>query len=146
MSFKKQRSLMTKYLYNMQVHTSDSPKSIIIHNNENWISYSEMKPFFSHYRFTARVKIIILPEVSVVCDSEDISPEIVVIKGSGVVGPGVFKQDVQCSFLKVHTLTWATKLLTGLTWHSTDPICDDGMMADNVFIDLFIIFTKMPSF
>lgn len=52
------------------------------------------------------------PEVSVVCDSEDISPEIVVTKGSGVVG--ALKQDIQCSFLKLHTLT-ATKLLTGQT-------------------------------
>lgn len=61
--------------------------------------------FFSHYRFTARVKIIIPPEVSVVCDSEVISPELVVTKGSGVVGPGALKQDVECSFLNVHTRT-----------------------------------------
>lgn len=96
---------MTKYLYNMQAHTSDSPKSIIIHDELSVIQKWNL------YRFTARVKIIIPPEVSVVCDSEDISPEIVVIKGSGVVGPGALKQDVQCSFLKVHTLTWATKRL-----------------------------------
>jgi len=53
---------------------------------------------FSHYRFTARVKIIIPPDVSVVCDSGVIRPELWVTKGSCVVGAGALKQDVEFSF------------------------------------------------
>lgn len=45
------------------------------------------------------LKIIIPPDVSVVCDSGVISPELLVTKGSGVVGPGALKQDVEFSFL-----------------------------------------------